>query len=526
MTRGRAAAPSRDGGGPIRDYPEVHMLELSGISKTFPGVKALDGVSIAFRDGEVHGLVGENGAGKSTLIKIMCGVYGEYQGEVLLDGEPVRFQSYKDALRRGIAFVNQEIQITPAFSVAENIFIDKLERFRKGRPFLDWRAMYGEAEKYLGIVKLDLDPRVKAGELSPAQKQLVQIAKALSSEARFLIMDEPTSSLTLHESATLFDIIGSLRARGVGLIFVSHKLEEVFSICDTITVIRDGRKMATSARSDVTEGEVIEMMIGRSYRDEYLGELEPEGSPTLEVKSLTRRDSFREASFTARKGEIVGFYGLVGSGRSELARTIIGEYPMDSGSVLVNGREARIRSVADSLYRYKIGYVTENRKEEGLFQRKPNRWNISIAAWPKLVLGLSRKISSRRQASICEKLVADLDIRLSSLGQNTEELSGGNQQKVSLAKWLAADCEILLIDEPTVGVDVGAKATIHKLIWELAKRDKKTIVLISSDLPEMLKLARRIYIMKGGRIVQELKEPEIDFRDKEAVSKRIGQLLV
>jgi ribose transport system ATP-binding protein len=503
------------------------MLELSDISKEFPGVKALDGVSIAFKGGEIHGLVGENGAGKSTLIKIMCGIYDDYRGTVALDGIPARFGGYKDALRRGIALVNQEIQIIPAFSVAENIFIDKLERFRTGRFMLDWGALYGAAKKCLDVVKLDVDPRANADGLSVAQKQLVQIAKALSSDARILIMDEPTSSLTLHESATLFDIVKSLRDRGVGIVFVSHKLEEVFSICDTITVIRDGRKVATAARGEVSANDVIEMMIGRDYRDEYLGELEAATSvPALEVRSLTRRNLVSDVSFTAWKGEIVGFYGLVGSGRSELARAIIGDCPMDSGSVIVNGREARIRSVAESLYKYRIGYVTENRKEEGLFLRKPNHWNISIAAWPYLVDRISRKISGRRQAEVCSRLVEDFDIRISGLDQNTGELSGGNQQKVSLAKWLAADCEILIIDEPTVGVDIGAKETIHHLIWDLAKRDGKAIVLISSDLPEMLKLARRIYIMKGGRIIQELTGSDADFRDKDAVSKRIGQLLV
>jgi ribose transport system ATP-binding protein len=503
------------------------MLKLSDVSKEFPGVKALDGVSIEFNCGEVHGLVGENGAGKSTLIKVMCGIYGNYEGTVRVDGEPVRFESYKEALRRGISLVNQDIQIVPAFSVAENIFIDKLERFRTKWSFLDWRSMRREARKYLDIVKLDVSPEANVGNLSVAQKQLVQIAKALSCDARLLIMDEPTSSLTLRESETLFDIVRSLRARGVGIVFVSHKLEEVFAICDSITVIRDGRKMATVSRDQADKNEIIEMMIGRNYRDEYLGEFDIDPSPpALEVHGVTKGALVRDASFLARRGEIVGFYGLVGSGRSELARTIIGEYAMDSGSVFVNGRAASIRSVADSLYKYKIGYVTENRKDEGLFLRKPNHWNISISAWPKLINRLSRKISTRKQTAVCAKVVEDFDIRISSLDQNTEELSGGNQQKVSLAKWLAADCEILIVDEPTVGVDVGAKATIHRLIWELAKRDKKAIILISSDLPEMLKLARRIYIMKSGRIVQELTQSDADFRDKDAVSMKIGQLLV
>ena len=457
----------------------------------------------------------------------MCGIYPDYQGKVLLDEAPVCFESYKDALRSGIALVNQEIQIIPAFSIAENIFIDKLERFRTKLSILDWRSMNRESSKYLGMAKLDIDPGANAGDLSVAQKQLVQIAKALSCNARMLIMDEPTSSLTLRESATLFEILKSLRERGTSIVFVSHKLEEIFSVCDSITVIRDGRKMATVNRDKVDKNEIIELMIGRDYLDEYFGEFEPDRSlPALQAKGVTKGALVRNASFHAFRGEIVGFYGLVGSGRSELAKTVVGEYEKDSGSILVDGREAKIGSVADSLYGYRIGYVTENRKEEGLFLRKPNYWNISISAWPKLVNRLSRMISAKKQTAVCAKLVEDFDIRISSLDQNTEELSGGNQQKVSLAKWLAADCEILIIDEPTVGVDVGAKATIHRLIWDLAKRDGKAIILISSDLPEMLKLARRIYIMKSGSIVQELTQSNSDFKDKEAVSRKIGEILL
>ncbi len=505
----------------------VTMLELQHIGKSFPGVRALDDINLTFSPGEIHALLGENGAGKSTMIKVVSGIYPVYDGEFFVDGQRMTLRSYQDALDHGISVVNQEIQVIPESSVAENIVMDKLHLFRKaGR--IEWKRIYEFASKYLKMVDLQLDPRTPIGPLSAAQKQLVQIAKALSCDSKILILDEPTSSVTKHEAANLFSIMRRLKERGVTLIFVSHKLEEIFEVCDRVTVIRDGKWVGTDHVSSLDREKIIEMMIGRKCSNEYLGNLDRNGEDiVLEAVGITKESEIEDASFQLRRGEILGFYGLVGAGRTELAKILIGSTKADSGVLRVHGREVEIRSVADAIYTHGIGYVSENRKEEGLILDFDVEQNIGITIWSRMRAKLSRKIDDRAIRDVERRHIDRLKIKITGLDQMVKNLSGGNQQKVSIAKWLAADCDILIIDEPTVGVDVGAKEYIHELIWDLAKEQHTSIILISSDLPEMVKLARRILVFKEHRIVAEL--DDIHTREslcEDEISRRIGAYLV
>jgi len=497
------------------------MLEIRSVSKAFPGVQALDGVSVQVRPGEIHALLGENGAGKSTLMKILCGIYRPDSGEIELDGRKLVLRDYHDAVRNRISIVHQEIQVVPLASVAENIMLDKLDHFRCG-PLLNWKKLRREALHYMDMVGLHFPVDTPIGGLSVAHKQLAQIARALSSGARVLLLDEPTSSLTLHEAATLFALLGKLKESGVAIVFVSHKLEEVLEICDVVTVLRDGKLIGTRPRAGLERGQIVEMMIGRSMVDYWRGFLPTPGQPVLEVRGL-QSDFFTGIDLHLRKGEILGLYGLVGSGRTEFAKTLIGELPHSAGEILVNGRTARIRSVFDALHRYGIGYVTENRKEEGLILSASLVTNIAITVWRRLSGALRAFFSPRAEFRCGVEMIEKLDIRTSSPEQLVGNLSGGNQQKVSIAKWLIADCDILIVDEPTVGVDVGAKASIHELIWRMAAEQGKSIILISSDMPEMISLARRILVFRQFRVVGELSDLNSQRYGNEAVGQRIGE---
>ncbi len=501
------------------------MLELKHISKSFPGVKALDDVSVAFRPGEIHALVGENGAGKSTVLKIATGLYRPEGGEILLDGRPVHFRSYQESRDLGIDIVHQEIQVVPENSVAESILLWRLITFgRTG--IVDWRAMNERARLYMDMVGLDVSPNAIMRSLSPAQKRLTQIARALAADAKVILLDEPTGALTEHEAENLFGILRGLRDRGVTLVFVSHKFEEVFALCDTITVLRDGRRVGTGPAGEMTRAELIRLMIGREYTEDHLGRVHVNrDTEVLRAEGVTRRGKIEDAGFSLREGEILGFYGLVGSGRTELARALIGEDRMDAGSVFVRGRPARIRSVADSLYRYRIGYGTENRKEEGLFLDEPVRTNLTIAVWHRMAERFTRGSSRREEDRTARRLVRALSIRTPGLGQITANLSGGNQQKVSLAKWLAADCDVLIVDEPTIGVDVGAREQIHRLIRDLAEKERRSVILISSDMPEIIRLANRILVFRAGRIVGEVDDVDNPERSYDDISVAIGEYL-
>lgn len=501
------------------------MLELRHISKSFPGVKALDDVSVAFNPGEIHALVGENGAGKSTLMKIITGIYQPDAGEVLYDGERVRFSSYRGSLKAGIDIVHQEIQLVPESTVAESIMIDKLVTLgRTG--IVRWREVNRQAQVYMRMVELSMPPDTLVKSLSAAQKRLTQIARALAAKAQVILLDEPTGALTQHEAENLFRILRDLKGQGVTLVFVSHKFEEVFALCDRVTVLRDGRSVGTREIRELKTPELIKMMIGREFTETHMGRVSVERDHVvLRADQISSKGRIQGARFDLHKGEILGFYGLVGSGRTELARILIGEDRADGGDIYVNGEKARIRSVADSLYLYRIGYVTENRKEEGLFLKDSVRNNISVAIWPRLRNRLTRVISSRREDETARKTVASMSIKTPGLAEVVENLSGGNQQKISVGKWLAADCDILIVDEPTIGVDVGAKDQIHHLIRELAETQRKSIILISSDMPEIIKLANRILVFREGHIVGAVDDVDNPDKGYKEISMEIGDYL-
>jgi len=502
------------------------MLELRGITKEYPGVRALDNVSVQFHEGEIHALLGENGAGKSTAIKIISGIRQPDAGELSYNGKLLKLHSFRDALKKGISIVNQEIQVIPDSSVAENIMLDKMITVGK-TGIVKWKAINTVARKYMDMVGLNLPPQTVIRDLSAAQKQLVQIAKALASEAKILLLDEPTSSITEHEAETLFSLLRGLKEQGVIIIFVSHKLEEVFALCDKITVLRDGQWIGTKSIDEVDTRLLIKMMIGRAAEDESYGVLNVNDDVTvLEAKHLYKKGKVHDVSFTLREGEILGFYGLVGAGRTETARLLIGEDTLTGGEIYIRGEKASIKSVADSLYRYNMGYITENRKEEGLLLDATVKTNITITIWNKIVHKIFQAISPSQETAQAQKMIDTLAIKVTGGNQITNDLSGGNQQKVSISKWLAAGCGILIIDEPTVGVDVGAKEYIHSLIWDLADKEKKSIILISSDMPEMIKLASRILVFKDKQIAGEITtSSHTTTKHYENISKEIGHYL-
>ncbi len=499
------------------------MLELIGISKIFPGVKALDDVSLTFLPGEIHALMGENGAGKSTLMKIITGIYQPDAGEIFYNGQKIEMKSFRDAVNHDINMVSQEIQVIPNSTVAENMVLDRIDKF-KGTIGLNWNKMNTTARYYLDMIGLDLSPTDKVDHLSAAYKQLLQIARALSSNAKYILLDEPTSSLTTHESNRLITIIKDLKKKGVGIIFISHKIEEVLTLCDKVSVLRDGKYVGCKSSENLHRNDIVKMMIGREEDLKPLGILDVKEEKVLEVIHHTTYGQFNNLSFCLNKGEILGLYGLVGSGRTELLKQIIGVEKKDGGEVFVKGKKANIRSVREALDDYKIGYVTENRKEEGLLLDFSVTTNVGITIWQK-ILNKIGKIKVSEEMKTVDNMIHKMEIKTPNKKTKVSALSGGNQQKVSIAKWLAADCDILMIDEPTVGVDVGAKVHIHKLIWDLALNEEKSIILVSSDMPELIKLASRILIFKDWKIVGEMKDLNKEDKNYPDISSCIGEYL-
>lgn len=499
------------------------MLQLKNISKIFPGVKALDNVSLSFASGEIHALMGENGAGKSTLMKIITGIYKPDLGHMYLDGKVADMNSFKDATEHEINMVSQEISVIPEASIGENIILDRIEKYKKNGK-IQWEEVYSTANEYLEMVGLKLNPRQKIGNLTVAQKQLIQIAKAISSKAKYLLMDEPTSSLTLGETQNLIKLVRRLKDDGVAVIFVSHKIEEVLELCDKVSVLRDGKYIGTKDCTGLDRQDLVKMMIGREEEMKDMGSLNIKDENALEVKGFTTYGQFDHIDMELKKGEILGLYGLVGAGRTELARLIIGADKKDEGELLVNGKPAQITSIQESLQKYKIGYVSENRKEEGLILEASVSDNIAVTVWNQ-ILNRFRKIDRREESRIVDLMINKMKIKTPTPRTEVKTLSGGNQQKVSIGKWLAAGCDILIIDEPTVGVDIGAKEYIHQLIWDLAKEEGKSVILISSDMPELIKLSRRILVFRDQKIAGEvnvLNGKPINF---EEVSSSIGKYL-
>ncbi len=477
-------------------------LELRGISKAFPGVQALNHVDLVLRHGEIHALVGENGAGKSTLLKIITGVYQPDQGTIRVDGQEIRFGSPRDALRAGIGAVHQERNLIPKFSVAENITLEHPPV--RCWQFLVQDKIVTEARRWLEAIHLPLDPLTPVERLSVAQMQLVEIAKALSLQSRILLLDEPTASITPHETEVLFSILRRLRDEGVAILFVSHKLEEIFALCDRVTVLRDGRLAAFDADlATLDRDRLVTLMIGRTEQiREFTAKSVDRSRPLLDVRGLHTSTGAHDITFALYPGEIVGLYGLVGAGRSELAKTLVGEGRILTGEIRLDGQPIHIREPREALERFRIGYVSENRQLEGLILTHSVQSNIAVTVWRRLKNALGW-ISSQRERATVTPFIERLQVKTPSLAQSVGNLSGGNQQKVSLAKWLAADTRLLIIDEPTVGIDVKTKHELHELIWDLASRGLG-ILLISSDMPEMIRLADRILVMKEHRIVGEV----------------------
>jgi ABC-type sugar transport system ATPase subunit len=479
------------------------ILRVDGLTKSFPGVQALKGVRLDVRAGEAHALLGENGAGKSTLIKVVSGVYRPDSGEIAVDDARVDFHSPLDAQRAGIATIYQELLLFPELSVAENIFVGHGPRRAWG--VIDWSALRARAGEILASLEIhDLDLDAPVGGLSVGNRQRVEIAKALSQSARILIMDEPTAALTQADVERLFAIVRRLRERGVGIVYISHRLAEVFELADRVTVLRDGGWVATREVAETSEGELIALMVGRTI-DQLFPKVEvPIGPPVLELEGLSRAGLVENVSLTLRAGEIVGLAGLVGAGRSELAQTVFGITPATSGAIRIDGRAVRVRSPAEAK-RLGIAYVPEDRGTQGLIRPMRLRENVSLA-----VLGrLARHgfIDRAAETALAADAVQRFAIRATGPDQVVGKLSGGNQQKVVLGKWLATKPRVLIMDEPTRGVDVGAKAEIHRLMCELAGQGL-AILMISSELPEVLGMSDRVLVMRGGRLVAELARSE------------------
>lgn len=474
-----------------------YILEMKHITKTFPGVVALDDVSLKVRKGEVHALIGENGAGKSTLMKVLNGVHQADSGEIWLRGEKTTIKNTVDAQNKGIGLVFQEFNLVNTLSVAENIFLNRLKK-TKGR--VDWKAINSDAQTLLDQYGFNFKATAIVGELSAAQRQLVEIAKVLSFDAEIIVMDEPTSSLTTGEVEILFSIIEKLRAKGSSIIYISHKLEEIFRICDVATVVRDGHMIETRPVKDFTRNEIIERMVGRSVDSEYPKRDVKIGETVLKVEGLTRSGIVNNISFELHKGEILGFAGLVGSGRTETVEAIFGAEKYDAGTIEINGKPAVIRSTAAGK-KAGIGLLTEDRKETGLVLAYDLTRNISITNLEKIKVG--RFLNTRKEAEVTDKIAKDLNVKTPSMKQLAMNLSGGNQQKVVFAKWLFSDVDILILDEPTRGIDVGAKYEIYLLMNELVKAGK-SIIMISSELPEVLGMSDRLIVLSGGEKVGEL----------------------
>lgn len=479
-----------------------YLLELREITKRFAGVEVLHKVSFNLRPGEVHALLGENGAGKSTLIKIMTGVHQPDEGTIILDGHEVRFGNVRESQLAGIAAIYQEPSLFPDLDVAENIFVGRHPLRAGGR--VDWRRIYREAENLLTSLGMHLDLKRKARDLSIAEQQMVEIARAFSINARILIMDEPTSSLTLNEVAELFRLVRRLRDEGTAIVFISHRLEELFEIADRVTVLRDGYFVDTKPVKDVTRDELIRLMVGRKVSNMFPKQEAQIGEVILKVEGLTREGVFQDISFELRRGEILGLAGLVGAGRTEVARTIFGIDPPTSGKIFIGGKEVKITSPSQAIA-LGLAYVPEDRQIHGLITPMNLISNITLPFVGRFTrLGW---LDQRAEVEFAFSMARQIEVRAHSLWQRARELSGGNQQKVVLAKWLSTRPRILILDEPTRGIDVGTKAAVHELMSRLAA-EGMAILMISSELPEILGMSDRIIVMREGRITAQLSREE------------------
>jgi ribose transport system ATP-binding protein len=488
---------------------EASVLQMRNIRKTFPGVVALDNVDFDLRRGEVHILLGENGAGKSTLMKILSGAYQKSAGEIFLDGQEVQIKNPKHAQTLGISTIYQEFNLIPHLSAGENIYLGREPR-RFG--LIDQQEIFRAATRSLEGLGLTLDPRRLIKQLKVAEQQMVEVAKALSLDAKILIMDEPTAALTEHEIKELFDTIRSLRDKGVSIIYISHRMEELFEIGDRVTILRDGRTVGTYDVGEMSKSELIRLMVNRELTELFPKERAKMGPEVLRVEALNTQTGLKDISFSLHKGEVLGIAGLLGAGRTELARAIFGLDKIDSGTISINGSPQRIGSPRAAI-NSGLGFLTEDRKSQGLVLPLSVKENLCLASVDKF----SRwgVMNAQREQRAADRYVKDLRIKTPSLNQKVVYLSGGNQQKVVLSKWLCCKSEVFIFDEPTRGVDVGAKAEIYQLMNSLTASGV-AIIMISSEMLEVLGMSDRILVMRGGRITGE-------FSAEEATQERVLQ---
>lgn len=481
---------------------EEYIVKMEHICKTFPGVKALDDVSFNLKPGEVMALLGENGAGKSTLMKILSGVYTKDEGTILIDGKEVPIMNQRVASEKGIAIIHQELNMCHHLTIAENMFLGR-EPLKHG--LIDTKKMNSDAKELLLKLGVDIDPTTITGELQVSKQQMVEIAKALSINAKVLIMDEPTSALTAREIDELFTIIRQLKESGCGIVYISHRLEELAHITDRVTIMRDGHYITSGNFKDFTMDEIIANMVGREIKEKYPHVNCPVGETVFEVKNLNAGRLVRDISFSVRKGELVGIAGLMGAGRTETTRAIFGADQKESGKIFVEGKEVFIRNPKDAI-KNGIVLAPEDRKKDGLCTKLPVRENISLPNLDSLT-GKNLVINSRKENDISQKAIKDMNIKLPHAEVNAETLSGGNQQKVVVGKWLAGNSKLVMFDEPTRGIDVAAKVEIYHLMNQL-KENGIGCLFVSSELPEVIGVADRIIVMCDGRITGELSREE------------------
>lgn len=493
------------------------LLEMRQIDKQFPGVHALDHVDFKVRAGEIHALMGENGAGKSTLMKVLTGLYTKDSGEILFDGQPVSFHSPMESQRAGISTIYQEINLIPYLSVAENIFIGREPMKRSG---IDWKTMYQRAEELLREMGIEVDVTRELRSYSTAIQQMIAIARAIFSNAKLVVMDEPTSSLDEKETAILFQQMRRLKANGLAIIFISHRLDEIFEICDTVTILKDGRLVGEEPVEQLTKLGLVSKMIGRDATEilkQKNGRYDAQGKKTiLAANGISNAVKLRDMNVTVRAGEIVGLAGLLGSGRTEFARVLFGQDTDYEGSLEINGEKIHLKSPRNAIARG-LAYCAEDRKVEGIFPHMSVRENMTIAMLPKISrFGV---LNARKQGEVVDRFIRSLNIKTPSTEQQIRNLSGGNQQKVLLARWLCMEPDLIILDEPTRGIDVGAKSEIEALIQEIAGRGIG-VLLISSELEELVRNCHRVVVVRDGRNVGELEGENIS---EERIMERIAQ---
>lgn len=480
------------------------MIEMTGISKAFNGNTVLNNVSFSIKSGEIHALMGENGAGKSTLMKILTGIYTRDTGEVTINGQPVTFKTPKEAEKAGIAVIHQELNILPDLTVAENLFLGNEKTIGK-TGILRTKAMNKEATEVLAALGLEIDVKTPAGSLSVGKQQIIEIAKAIKSEAKVIVMDEPTAALTNREIETLFKTIRRLQSNGVSFVYISHRMEEIFAICDRITILRDGQYVGVRVIADTTFDEIVQMMVGRELGERFPERTAKIGDVKLEVKDLTRKGHFENVSFKVHKGEILGIAGLMGAGRTEVVQSLFGYRKLDQGQTYINGQKVSINSPIQAMEQG-VAFVTEDRKSEGLVLDFSIQENIMLTNFEKV--SKAGVISYQAAEQFSKNYIEQLKIRTSGPAQAAKSLSGGNQQKVVIAKWLGTKPEILILDEPTRGVDIGAKKEIYTIINDLATQGV-AIIMISSELPEVIGMADRVLVMHEGTITGEVTKEEM-----------------